>query len=311
MAPVFYGVRDYGATVAPVPCRVFFPSLDGSVHTAPILEGCARYPLIAFTHGHCSEAEHFKKWFELPASLARSGMVVVVPKLAGIEGGVGPFNDDHPDIATLAAVLEWMREGWEHSATLMPHPATGAVGHSYGGLLAGRFAAEGRVAAYASLSAAWQEWPSVPPSPLPSITVPKLFVWGGAWDFVATLGAGEWNALSRPKHKVVFGDGGHWDYLRAGRSTCEGQRGPCTLTPSVAVDFVVTFFAKYLSPELWPHLDTGIPESLLPPRFDRTWEQEFYAGSHLMSWQRLVDVSGCDVTDTWATARSEGSIHRG
>jgi hypothetical protein len=37
---------------APVPLRVFMPSVDGAVLDAPILEGCGRYPVILLAHGH-------------------------------------------------------------------------------------------------------------------------------------------------------------------------------------------------------------------------------------------------------------------
>jgi acetyl esterase/lipase len=83
-APVFFGMRNYPASVAldgaPTACRVFFPSLDGAFSSAPILDGCGRYPLVLFAHGNCiNEQDHYTKWFELPAQLARSGYVVVVP----------------------------------------------------------------------------------------------------------------------------------------------------------------------------------------------------------------------------------------
>lgn len=76
LTPVFYGVRDIEATgeEASVPgaCRIFFPSIDGAVFDAPLLEGCGRYPLVLFCHGMCElDTEHYKKWFEIPASDTR------------------------------------------------------------------------------------------------------------------------------------------------------------------------------------------------------------------------------------------------
>src|SRR5262249_54964160 len=95
LTPVFYGARDLTpAEGAPVPLRVFFPSLDGSVFSAPILDGCGRYPVILFAHGACpTDVEHYKKWFQLPAELARSGYVVVVPELAHTARGGHPAAD--------------------------------------------------------------------------------------------------------------------------------------------------------------------------------------------------------------------------
>lgn len=65
-------------------CRNFFLSLDGVVFAAPLLESCGRYPLILFGHGMCElDTEHYKKWFEIPAALARSAYVALVPALSG------------------------------------------------------------------------------------------------------------------------------------------------------------------------------------------------------------------------------------
>ena len=129
MAPVFYGVRDYGADDgAPGSVRVFLPSLDGAVFDAPILAGCGRYPLILFAHGQCSEpgVDHHQKWFELPAQLARSGYVVVVPALPRTAGGAYPWDND-AELGLLLETVEWMRTGWDHAGVrrrrLRPGPS--------------------------------------------------------------------------------------------------------------------------------------------------------------------------------------------
>src|SRR5690606_21136008 len=86
LAPVFYGYRHYFYPHgAPTPVQVYFPSLDGAAASAPPLEGCGRYPLIVFVHGQCSDPDHYRKWTHLPAALARSGYVVAVPNLHGID----------------------------------------------------------------------------------------------------------------------------------------------------------------------------------------------------------------------------------
>ncbi|HEX6032256.1 MAG TPA: alpha/beta fold hydrolase, partial [Tepidiformaceae bacterium] len=244
LAPVFYGVRDLGtADGAPGPVRVFFPSLDGAVFDAPILEGCSRYPLVIFCHGHCSQdAEHYKKWFEIPAELARSGYVVAVPLLPQVGGGTHPSGADG-DLALLGALAAWMRTGWEHAAVLLPEPATGVFGHSFGALLAGRFAASGNVAAYASLSGVWQDWPDSN-RPIQSLRIPKLFTWGDdLLDLFASLDSGGlWGTIPVTKHKAVFAGAAHWDYLRAGRTACATARGDCDLVRLVASDLLCTFF---------------------------------------------------------------------
>lgn len=86
LAPVFYGVRDglWDRGRRSWTGRVFFPSLDGSPNSAEILTSCGLYPLVLFAHGQCfGEPDHYKKWYFLPAALARAGYVVAVPQLSG------------------------------------------------------------------------------------------------------------------------------------------------------------------------------------------------------------------------------------
>src|SRR5438105_1573078 len=102
LAPVFYGYRDYEVVFPPVlmarlapgdvvgglglpthRARVFYPSLDGSPEGAAILSDCGRFPVIVFAHGECDgDVDHYKKWFEIPALLARAGSIVVIPELS-------------------------------------------------------------------------------------------------------------------------------------------------------------------------------------------------------------------------------------
>jgi dienelactone hydrolase len=312
LAPVFYGVRDYSVEHgAPGPCRVFFPSLDGAVFDAPILEACGKYPLVIFCHGHCgSEAEHNKKWFEIPAELARSGYVVAVPFLPQIASGAHPSGAD-ADLQLLKDLATWMRAGWEHASTLMAEPATGIAGHSFGALLAGRFATESSVAAYASLSGVWQDWPDSE-RPIETLTVPQLFTWGDPLlDLFASLDdGGLWARVPPTKHKAVFAGAAHFDYLRAGRTACGNQHGACEVVHVLAADILATFFAKYLPPPFWPNLRSCIPNSLIARPFKKTFEQEFFAGGHLMGLQLIKGRRGCSVTLSWVTPTSSGSVTR-
>jgi pimeloyl-ACP methyl ester carboxylesterase len=309
LAPVFYGVRDYGPDVgAPTPCRVFFPSVDGAVFDAPLLRGCGRYPLVLFAHGNCSEREHYKKWFDVPAQLARSGYVVVVPELPSTAHEGRPWEGS--DMQLVADVLTWMRNQWRPRALLRPAPATGIVGHSWGALLAAQFAADARVSAYASLSGGWAEWPSAPPSPLGRLNMPKLFVWGSE-ESLASLDTGLWDLIAAPKHRVLFDRAEHWDYLPAGRSTCETRRGPCDLVGVLTMDIVSAFFGKYLPPEGWPDLGSRLPNSLIPPSLTLTTEQQFFAGGHLMGLSRIGEHAGCSVALSWENrAGATGSVTR-
>ncbi len=248
LAPVFFGARsltpDDGA---PVPLRLFFPSLDGAVESAPLLQGCGRYPLVVLCHGHCiGDTDHYRRWFRLPAQLARSGCVVVVPHLAGVAGGSHPSAADHPDLATLAAVVSWARAEWEHADVLLPAPATAVVGHSFGALIGARFAALGGVSAFAGLSGVWQEWPTRP-LPVEELTMPMLLFWGDS-ELFTQVPDSIWDGLSRPRHRVVYAGGEHWDYLPDGDLACRGLAGPCPHVAAATGDLVTMFLASTSRP---------------------------------------------------------------
>jgi hypothetical protein len=204
-----------------------------------------------------------------------------------------------------------MRTGWEHAATLMAEPATGVAGHSFGALLAGRFAIESTVAAYGSLSGVWQDWPGSD-RPIETLNVPKLFTWGDPLldQFTSLDSGGLWARVPAIKHKAIFDGAAHFDYLRPGRTACGSQRGECGVVHVLSADILATFFAKYLPPPFWPNLRTCIPNSLIAPPFHKTFEQEFYAGSHLMGFQLIKGSRSCRVTLSWVTPASSGSVTR-
>ena len=306
LAPVFYGVRDYGPLDgAPGPCRVFFPTLDGAVYSARILRNCGTYPLLLFAHGDCSEFEHYKKWFDVPAMLARSGYVVVVPPFSEIGAGVHPSGADG-DLALLGNMLDWMRARWEFRDTLRAPPQTGLLGHSFGALLAGRYAATtSAVTAFASLSGVWH-YPTSP-RPIDTLRIPTLLTWGSNQEptFDIFTEYTEWSTLPRPKHRVVFDSIRHWDYLSQATS-CTGDRGGCSLIPALSSELLMMFFSRYLPQQ--PDLTDRVSPTLVPPLFeelDLTLEQEFYAGSYLSGFSRIGSSNGCRVTLSWDVASGE------
>ena len=335
LAPVFYGVRDYGIEDgAPGPCRVFFPSLDGSPNSAEILTSCGLYPLVLFAHGQCLEPNHYKKWYSLPATLARAGYVVAVPQLSASY----PWVDTDPDFAllgrlgswlrgaelisqrpfadrridTLSAVLigalgGWLHAAWEYRSTLLPPPMTGVAGHSYGSLKAARLAAQtSGISAYASLSGPWLEWPEVPARPLDALTIPTLLTWGtGITDVNAQLVPSL--LPPPPRHLAVFKDGEHWDYLPPDSACDQGQRGLCGLTPSLAADLVTMFFGRYLHPPNLVDVPARIPVSLIPPPLALSEEQQFFAGGWLESFSQLTDTAECSVTLSWEVGSESGA----
>lgn len=319
LTPVFYGYRDYSSRpvsemaevvrgpggpvvrAAPANMRVFFPSLDGSPQYAAMLENCGRYPLIVFAHGDCGGDEnHYLKWYELPAQLARAGYVVAVPQI--------PDIGTHPSVSTgvrteLVSVLTWMRETWEFADSLMPAPATGLAGHSYGAMNVGILATQIEVRCVVSLSGAWLDW-STPPWPITEVTVPQLFTWGGGGgpgDIYAALPDSLWDEIGLPKHRAIFDGACHFDYLYRTPLPCradEGGLGPCPWVGAAAADYATMFFARYLPPELWPNLPDQIPASLEPPPLTLTQAQQFYAGSYLQGTQAFAGSASCSVTLT-------------
>jgi hypothetical protein len=301
LTPVFYGFRDYDAPQgAPGKTRVFFPSLDGSPQDAELLVGCGRYPVIVFAHGHCQgDVDHYMRWFRLPGQLARSGYVVVVPQLPAI-GGHPSSDQATQDI--LADALTWIRQGWERGDSLLPPPATGLVGHSFGALHAGILATRIDCAGLVSLSGVWIDWPNGPAGqrPILQLQIPQLFTWGTELfsERDAILPDSLWSAIAKPKHRAVFTDGEHFDYLYTPQLPCRQSKGPCRWLGAATDDLVAMFFANYLPPELWPNLPDQVPDTLIPPPLNLTPEQEFFAGAHLIGMGLFNGEAQCSVAIT-------------
>ncbi|MFC7548960.1 PASTA domain-containing protein [Plantactinospora sp. GCM10030261] len=298
LAPVFWGVREYGpADGAPTRIRVYHPSIDSTPDTAAMLTGCGKYPLIVFAHGHCDQDDdHFRRWHRTPAALARSGYVVAVPDL--------PDIDMHPAVSqstqqALASTVSWMRQGWTGKAALLPAARTGLAGHSYGALHAGILATRIPVAAVASISGVWNDWqPNYGTKPIHQNAVPRLLTWGTI-DPDATLGAPDWNAIAKPRHRAVFDNAEHYDYFPYQQNVpCRpvGGGGPCPHVGIATDDLLIMFFANYLPPELWPDLPSRIPNNLVPPPLNLTPEQRFFAGAHLVGLSTFNATSSCDVS---------------
>jgi dienelactone hydrolase len=297
------------------PVRVWFPSLDGSPQHAEILKGCGRYPLVVLAHGSCPpDVDHYRLWAELPAVLARSGYVVVVPELQ-----LGAPSGNESERRLIGQLAAWARSGWEHAETVMPAPATALVGHSWGAGLLGHVAthAPASYAAYVSLSGV-----EVPAGVLRS-SMPTLSTWGDDLGLeVLGVQISQWEALTPPAHVAVFHQAGHWDYLPPGRSSCEEQngqpkRGTCTLTPLLAADIVACFLTRHLRPEGVPFIKWGpiqlfvIPRSLRPPAFYPgylTTEQKFFAGGHLQAWNAVPSRDDCGVTLRWVSGDGTGEL---
>jgi hypothetical protein len=225
---------------------------------------------------------------------------------------IPPWEDPAPQVPLLEQLLLWMRSSWEFVDVLLPRPATAIVGHSYGALLGGRVVARQQhpFSAYASLSGVWDSWDSPMPNPLPLLGTASLFVWGDGFPIdsgSADLGA-LWSQLDLVKHRLVFSQTEHWDYLGDQGSICATLNGDCpSFVRDLAADFVLMFLSHYLPPERWWLLPTTIPHSLVPPPLDLTSEQEAFAAGHLAGFARTGNGS-CSVTHTWQVNADAGFV---
>jgi pimeloyl-ACP methyl ester carboxylesterase len=304
LAPVFYGYADYGPGVgAPTNLRVYYPSLDGAPHCAPFLAGPGRFPLVLFLHGECSsEKLHYTKWTRLAAVLARSAFIVAIPDLSGIKP---PWDLNNATYTLIGNVITWMRASWSHRQFVLGPSTLGIVGHSWGALHGAQLASTIPATAYVSLGGGWTEWPSTPPRPLDTLSVPKLIAWGTA-EPLSTLPDPNWTAISSPKHRLVFSNGDHWDYVPPSATSCDTSAGPCELVDDLAADFTAVFLSKYMPPEFAGILPGFIPDNLIPPSVTLTPQQMFFAGSHLTSFGMISAHPGCSATLTWTTPGGSG-----
>ena len=268
--------------------------------------------LVVFLHGQprFGAPEQFRAWNLLPAQLARSGYVVAIPELAAGD----PWAEGNPDVPLVVQVLIWMHSSWQHASVLLPLPATAIVGHSFGALLGARVARQlhggpFEVAAYVSLSGVWRWWQDTLLPPPLDLEVPTLFTWGTGLSVEVNANltgayAHWWQQSSGAKHKIVFTDGEHWDYV-PDEYAPGAIRGPCWLVGSLAADFVTTFLSHYVPPERWWLLSEIIPHSLIPPPLDLTPNQELFVGGHLGGLSEIASAVGCSVTHTWKISPME------
>jgi hypothetical protein len=284
---------------APGPLEVFYPSLgplsDGSSDRGyTSLLDCGQYPLVIFLHGHRQgDPDIYKRWTRLPAALARSGYVVVVPRLPGNAGGNSPWASGDLDHAK--AVLAWMQSGWEHHDHLTHSPGPAVVGHSYGALLGARLAPQIGASAYVSLSGRWKEFGANEWQTLDALNVPSLFAWGGdGSEFPAQIDVSTdlWNRVKTVKYRWVFTRGLHWDYLSSSELPGpSAEKGPCSLIPDLAADYTALFLSRYIPPA-----DAGIA-GLIPPKLiplataARTALQDLFWSGHLEGLKSLPPTS--------------------
>lgn len=310
MHPVNSGFKDFRPEDgAPVPLRVFYPT--GDIAPAPgqpakFLEHCtARWPLVIFLNGEqpCPipiDLDYFKSWTTQPATLARSGYVVVVPQFFP-----GPQNDEM-NARLFSRFVDWARNDWEHASFLDPRPGSTAVlAHGLGAmtlpLIAGM---RTDISAYASLGGQWKDRPGGVAS-LGALDQPTFFMWDDQ-DPSENLRAGHvWDSLSVTRYACQY-TGAHFDYtvLPPGCGLPVG----CRLIRSFSSDLLSLFLGCHLP------VAGGmrIPLSLAPPDAPLTIPLQVFFGSLRLNGLTQMSASrDCSADLDWKTFLQSGHRHYG
>jgi dienelactone hydrolase len=302
LTPVWSGFDDFGPSEgAPMQIRVWFPSFTSG---GSLLRECGRFPLIVLVNGQCqNDTNPHLHWGPIATSLARSGYVVAAPNFGG---GIDFNSQAHFNL--LEAAVQWMRGTSPFASVTFPWEI-GVAGHSYGGLLAMRYALRATippVSTIAILGSAIGE----DTANLDLLRIRfngfRLFCWGGR-DTFGQVPDRDWSAAAGPGHAVRFGQANHWDFFPTSPPTpCAvglSERGPCTDTWKLTTDVLTIFFGKYLHPHLGslplPHL----PSSLIPPPLELTPAQAPFAAGHLEGFRELdAGASECAGASHWRTS---------
>lgn len=273
-SPVFYGVRDIVISDYEEEIRFFlyFPSLDGAVWTAPILDGS--YPLVVFLHGNrtgsenedlCPEDESsdYRRWWTVLHLLARCGFVVACPDLSGTISA-----DPESTLPLIRRVIDFMYDEWEHRSVLVrsgddPGGKLGIAGHSWGANSGLRLAVTSEAQAFAAVAGTWETGSS---EDFRNLDMPILFASGTvAYDLLANSANQPYTPRNAPKHQAALAELGHWGWFRQGEIfPCSGDAPyPCTSGAHILSELLVAFFTRYLYDEasIVPYLleDTGTP----------------------------------------------------
>lgn len=314
--PVFYGFQDLtAADGAPGPVRIWYPTYEGFTQGPPILKLClVRWPVVLFLHGQppqgCPMADYHLRWAMLPAILARSGYVVVVPS----HSASLPSDEYSPAVQDAVDMIDWVRDDWENSQWVDARDeATIAAGHSYGALLAARVAqARTTIGAYVGLSGPFSELVGSALGVLQGIGAPSLFMWAtgdpitGTYENLGSGGLGVWDQLPDPKYAADF-PGEHFDYINSW-SACGFPRGDCSLIEAVAGELTTLFVSRYVPVNL---SQSQIPVSLEPASVTLTTTQQFFAGGHLSGLSQIASRAGCRVNLGWEDGADVGSRQLG
>lgn len=290
--PGFYGVRDYTVGAGPLVAtrrstaasarigpsfpwvpdifeggfrlRVFFPSWDGAVWSAPIADGT--YPLVVFLHGQrdtgdgmCPEdtINDYQRWWAALQLLPRTGVIVAVPDLSDIIG---------PDPTTVAPrlqeVISFMRGAWEFSSSVSS--VLGLAGHSWGANAAINAATSGafNVTAYASVAVTRENNYG---NDYRALSIPTLLIAGMNDLLAGPLNQPTFDLGPLPRYQVALLGIDHFGWFaRAELSRCDGRSEDCTSGAWIISEMLASFFARHLAG------DSAVVPYLLETPVDRT-----------------------------------------
>ncbi len=309
--PVFWGYQDVGqAEGAPGDIRIYYPSLDGTPQNARIAKQCSTpYPVVLFLHGQPPAGDssplYHQEFHRIGRDLAKSGYIVVAPaRRASL-----PDATSAPAMITEAkADLDWVRTQWSKKKWVDPSfESTAVMGHSYGALLAARFAAANPdIRALASLSGPYQELNDAT-TLFQALKAPSFFAWADGSGPGIGLENLDGNPplydslVNLPKYGAVF-KGEHFDYIDDTRLS---PAGPCHPLMGGALADLATLFVAEMMPV--PFGGTNVPFDLKKPQVSLTLEQEFYAGSHLKAVELIEGQDGCRIDLKWTINATFGS----
>ena len=301
LTPVWSGFEDFSPSDgAPMDLRVWFPSLTSG---GSLLRDRGRFPLIVLVNGQCREdSRPHLHWGPIATSLARSGYIVAAPDF----GGRIHFASQ-ADFDRLDSSVQWVRGTSPFSSVTFPFEI-GIAGHSYGGLLAIRYALRAAlppVSTVAVLGSAVSEDAENLDLLRDRFVGFRLFCWGGA-DLFGQVPDRDWADAAGPGHAVRCSHANHWDCFPPSPPTpCAtglAERGPCADTSKLTTDVVTIFFGKYLHPHLGPLPSNHMPNSLIPPPLTLTAEQLPFAEGHLEAFRELDDGTECSGDSRWRTS---------
>jgi hypothetical protein len=299
--PVFFGVEV--AAGAPRPMRIYYPSdtpRDGGL-LEPCLQG---WPIVLYLHGMppregVPTSPWANAWTRLPATIARCGYVVAVPR----HNAQQIESDPAATVAAAIADIEWLRSGWTGSRWVDKRPTSTVVaGHSYGALIAARTAATHEVGALVSLSGPYIQ-DGVSRQALKQVSAPCFFMWGGddfglSNQFDDLDQAMFWSTeLKQDRYAAVY-EGEHFDYVDAVH-TGGAPRGPCAHVGAASADLAALFVAANIASL------TAVDVALNKPQATLTPQQQVFAQDHLVGLDQFTGP-GCRMTLRWVVDGQTG-----